>query len=770
MHQDFSDPDLRELAHFCTQLTPSERKALITLARSQSIPGESDSPILFGKTAPILNKLCLHPPFDNLLTNTLTRVGHIVIRMVLSPLLTGLLIVITLGMPLSDDDVQIEKSKSFNKELVATQTRRKAGEWNWSQILGGQLQRDSMIHPMFPRLSPLQHSFRSSLFQFRRRMSGRIILPHYSRRGISSESASHLIHRVDKRARMISSPRRTFHKNLDPSNVTSRDVIHHYIRTGAWIHGRTEMKQRWYPNGLQPRTYFAWGADAIACSTYLRVFFNDLADCFPPTHRHNRVQPDWLLDDSIPPGGFFFYDLTSFTSWFHEQVPFLEALSEYFKDTYVYLVGDGLSLSYHSIGSLIDGYTRWCNDFPEFIVSRSLSGSDSMDAPMSFKHLCAGFLGIPGNLAMCTLPHGLAMASNFDDGRQLQVPGDDVGASYWSALDLLDKKICATTLGTLQMEKVYHLPEISVYLKRLVIDRGNSITLADMLIFPLLPYLVDRTGDTSSSIYRLPPPDQIVKRACSVLVTFMRDLWNLTKGDLNQYESSLILSFLRGIHDRLKIPYGAVWQSRYFCDEGPLRKDSLVGVVIKFPVDDEAYLVSDPDLRFADRFVEVMHIRSTADVEVTSVTEGLSEGMTLYVPKRRGWTFLEDMGYVELGGIPGEVLTLVGPDAKTAFLNAHEPNLREVRVLCDIGVECLRSVGIISSEDEVSYFISPSEILGTVSRDLRTEQSWRYSRYVDLDAVVRDGRSAPLPVRSYHINDRGERAVSPLSDAAELDY
>lgn len=768
---DFSNTSLRNIAHLCSLLSTAERKSLITLARSQSIPGETESPILFQKVSPILNRLCVHPPFVNLSTNTLTLDGDDVIRMVLSPLLAGLLIVFSLGMPFSDSEITAGKSSSFNKELCATQTRRKAGEWNWRSILGCQHTKGDNIHYMFPKLSPLQRRFQYSLSRFRKQINGRTILPHYSRRGVSSESASLLINRVDKRARYgVNGPMKTFHRSMEPSNITSLDLIHHYIRTGNWIHGRTEMKQRWYPNGIQPRTYFSWGGDSIASSAYLRDFFNDLADCFPSTERSNRVRPDWLFDDSIPPGGFFFYDLTSFTSWFHEQVPFLEALAEYFADSHVFLVGEGLSLSYHSIGSLIDGYIRWCNDFPEYIISKDLSGSSYGDIPVVYKHLCAGFLGIPGNLVMCTLPHGLAMASCFDNERQLQVPGDDVGASYWSDLDMKDKMTCASTLGSLQMEKVYHLPEISVYLKRLVVDRGNSISLADMLIFPLLPFLTDNTRDSQISMYRPPRQDLIVKRACSVMVTFQRDLWKLTKGDIKQYEADLILSFLQGIHDRLRIPYGAVWQSRFFCDEGPVRSEALSGVTMKFPVDDPAYIFNDPDLRFADRFVEVMHIRSTIDVEITTTIEELSEGQILYVPKRRGWTFLEDMGYVDIRGIPGEILTLVGPDAKTAFLNAQEPNLREVRVLCDIGVESLRAVGIISSNDDPGILASPSEILGDVYRDVRTEQSWRYSRYVDLDAVVRGGVSYSIRSRDLYVNDRGWRGESPLSDTAELDY
>jgi len=515
------------------------------------------------------------------------------------------------------------------------------------------------------------------------------------------------------------------------------------------------MKQVWYPSQLTPRTYFAWGGSAISSSAHLRSFFNDLADQFPPTHRHNRVQPNWLYDVSVPPGGFFFYDLTSFTSWFHEQTPFLEALARYFTGTGVFVVGPNLSLVWCDVGALIYDYIGRCNEFPPFIISKSTGGYGPDNDFLSLRHMCAGFLGVPGNLVTCTLPHGLAMASRFDNARQLQVPGDDVGGSFWSPLDLVDKKICASTLGVLQMDKVYDTSGIAVYLKRLVKNRGQSITLADMLIHPLLPFLTNNTSDTTaiSSPYRLPNPDLIVKRACSVMVSFMRDLWNLTKGDLDSFEVETIHSFLIGIHDRLDIPYGAVWQSRLYCDERPRRSEALKGVTIKFPVDDQAYLMKDPDARFADRFVEVMHIHRIDNVRVTTDIEALAENQSIVVSKMRGWSFLEDMGYVRLGGIPGEVVTLIGPDAKTAFLHAQKPNLVEVTALCDIRIEQLIAVGIVNAEKDVSYFSSPREINGQILLDRRSDMSYRYDHWVDVDMAVSKG---PKSVRSGYISDESD--------------
>jgi len=88
-------------------------------------------------------------------------------------------------------------------------------------------------------------------------------------------------------------------------------------------------------------------------------------------------------------------------------------------------VGEGISLTEHDLGALIDAYTDQTTDFAEFVVSKKLLPDEE---DRVWRHQCAGFLGIPGNLITCTLAHGLALASLYDSETELQVPGDDVGA------------------------------------------------------------------------------------------------------------------------------------------------------------------------------------------------------------------------------------------------------------------------------------------------------------------------------------------------------
>lgn len=756
---------LELLAEFCRNLTFSERKALITLARSQSIPDPDTSPVLFSKVVPILHRLVTFPPYTSV-ANQLSELGRVVIQLLSSSLTCGLLIVYSLGVELSEAAVKDGKVESFSKELLATQTYRSPGRWNWPAILQPDMHRNEVIHPMFPRLSRLQRLFSKALPNVKRRYEGRIILPHYTGRGISSETSRMLLERVSTgRVHKCHGNPRTFHRNLDRLNVTSRDVVHHYVRSGQWVYGKVEMKQRWYPHGLLPRTYFAWGGCDIAVSGYLRNFFNDLGDAFPPTHRHNRVQPDWLSDPSSS-GGFLFYDLTSFTSWFHEQVPFLNSLEEYFSGVTVYLIGEDLSLTQHDLGSLIGGYVDWCNNFSEFVISGNI-GLEGFSSEI-FRHWCSGFLGIPGNLITCTIPHGLAIASQFENEHQLQVPGDDVGASYRDEDHRQDTMLCASTLGVLQFDKVFSTPGLSVYLKRLVLDLGGRISLAPMLIYPLLPYLIDPTSRTPyrSNRFRLPDRKKLRSRACSVLVSFHRDLWKITKGDIDTESAEIIILFLRHVHDMVGLPYGSIFQGRLYGGDDD-SSDQYPGISVKFPVDESAILHCNPDLEFAGKFVTRMSIRLTNEVVVSDISEGLQQGERIIVNRNRSWTFLEDMGYVKIIGIPGELVELVGEAARDAYLFSAEPSLREVAILSDLDTQQLVAAGVLEL-DGSGYFSSPND--DSIPRFDMNTRSWRYRKYVDLD----DPKSAGFYGRSHDWIQEGvsigRSSLSPEPMEYDLDY
>jgi hypothetical protein len=143
----------------------------------------------------------------------------------------------------------------------------------------------------------------------------------------------------------------------------------------------------------------------------------------------------------------------------------------------------------------------------------------------------------------------------------------------------------------------------------------------------------------------------------------------------------------------------------------------------------------NPDRAFASRNVEVMRIRDTSGVVVSECIEGYRSGDIINVPRRRGWTFLEDMGYVSIRGIPGEVITLIGVEAKLAFMTSREPDLRQIEILHDMSVSDLVAVGILSHSD---YEGEDHRGFGESGEELSFKQLWRYSSYIDLDEPMRD--------------------------------
>jgi hypothetical protein len=194
-----SDHTLSCLWTFCSKLDYTQRKALLTLARSQTIPDPDTSPVLFSKTLSVLNVMSMVHPFRHPAETPFTDEGYTISTLVTSPLFAGLVISFALGVSLTREQIEDGRKVSFVKEFNATQTIRKESSWDWDVILSGN-DRSSVVHPMQPSLSRLQRNFSSSISNFRNRLRYRILLPHYSRNGISSESSTLLRVRLSSRS------------------------------------------------------------------------------------------------------------------------------------------------------------------------------------------------------------------------------------------------------------------------------------------------------------------------------------------------------------------------------------------------------------------------------------------------------------------------------------------------------------------------------------------------------------------------------------------
>jgi hypothetical protein len=289
-----------------------------------------------------------------------------------------------------------------------------------------------------------------------------------------------------------------------------------------------------------------------------------------------------------------------------------------------------------------------------------------------------------------------------------------------------------------------------------------------MLIFPLLPYLVEPNSSVyHSKQYRMPDRKKTLSRAASVLVSFSRDLWKLTRGDIDNYSYEIIDLFLQRVHSLVGLPKEAIFQGRVYGHDDLESTLHYPDIAVKFSVGDHEYLRKNPDLLFASRYVTHMSIRVTQDVELSAPFRKLSAGQSIIVRNKKGWRFLEDMGYVRIVGIPGEVIELVGAAARDAYLFASEPSLREVEVISTLDTHQLVAACVISEDESVEYR-SYKEF--EESRFDVNLQSWRYRKYVDLD----DPKSAGFYGKSREWIDDGlqdtRSSLSPEPASIELDY
>lgn len=694
-----SPTDFDEIRLYIDTLGYEERKSLITLARAASFPGTSDT-IIAEKVRPILAHIFVRysddqDDFDNLY---LTRFGLLLQPYITSPMTTGGIIVLCLRYSPLVDHEKIRLASAM-KEFSATQTVRKPSQWNWDLLFDNEdpdPTEVNNVHDDYPFLSPIQKRFRKSLAKCHQKYNGRRILPHYSSKGVSSETAAWILNRVGKSAYISPRTKRSSHIPVNASNITSKDVVRYYVASGEWPRGKVEMRQQWSPNLLSPRTYFAWGGEAVAVSTYLRNFFNDLADYLPSTHRFNRVQPDWLRNPyPDKPASYIFYDLTSFTSWYHEQVPILRSIARRFRHTMVDCVGWNLNAKTVSLGDLVDRYADVVNDFPEF-YTKVVPYAERCERVGYYTHYTAGFLGVPGNLVTCTLGHGLTIASFHHRDNSVQTPGDDEGVRYRSSYEKVDIIRCAQTQGVLQESKLYDSNQLAVYLKRGVRVMREGVTLTDMLIYPIPTGIIPQRGfeyTHLSRIYRMPDAKDLNRRTSQLLVTWIRNTWILSAGGLDDFEEDFIHRFHEYYHELSNLPSSGIFQGQTV-DGSDSEKVDIGQVRLKFPVD-RRFLRYDPDVLFADSYITHMWTRSTRDLRIWSSFEaGLRSGSLITVRYNRKWGFLRDMGYIEeIQRTAGDKVLLLEDEARSAFLTGKKPPYSTFRVSADITPYQFASVG-----------------------------------------------------------------------------
>jgi len=494
---------------------------------------------------------------------------------------------------------------------------------NFDPIAAG----NETIHHLLPPRPEIARRNHGIFLRVRDSMRDRILFPHATTKGVSSQTADRY---------------RTWLKNEEgwrtgddlPEFVNTRDILRAYIREGIRVDGDSELRQKWYPTGLKPRTYYCNGGKEFLASTHLRDFFNDLCDEFDPCNRFSRVDVSRLKGQDGRP--LFVYDYSSFTSNFSEHFPFLCELAEFFRGTRVFLVGPELSLISADLGAVIQRYADTVNDYPTFSIRGDI---DLWGAP-EYTHQQAGFLGVYGNLATCTLPHALLASFLVDRFEQQSTAGDDGSLLMLLPVLLMHAALCL--LGSFALDKCYVTSEPSVYLKRPLIQRGDMFFSQEILLFPTL-VLLEKDVPRKFSPLHLQPLEERVK---SVVVSLRRTMiqYSRMSGSLSPFEEEI----LRDIYEVFYV------LTRTWTDP---RSDPLSATDYRSS-DRGLYLPELPSEGFFDKVsvrdrlypvasMEVIRVRKTERIDLDAGALSQDPGSDFYANQSRLLKLLVICGYIE---------------------------------------------------------------------------------------------------------------------------
>lgn len=480
-------------------------KAVITGARACEFPSNPGQ--LYDKsTYPLLYWLGIRYKHNAYLIDD----SMLSFRRLANEFTATILINLTLAVEPSISEIAEEKRTSLGKELFMNEKQRRPSCINWGCIFDG----NRLTEPISRHSAPNPEASRKIhiiLQNLKHDMQGKTLLPFGSLKSVSSATSEDILCQLTRLEREDGIVR--------DKHITGKFLIDRMMSGGADIpEGACQVRQKWYPTGLKPRTYYAQGGSALSASTYIRAFFNELADRFEYTNRFSRVDASRIVVPDVSSPNLFVYDYTSFTSNFSEQVYFLIALSRFMDDVDVYLAGPELTLSHRKLGDLIRTYVDEVNDLPEYYWEEGFLGLRSL----VLTHCQAGFLGVFGNLMTCTVPHGIVARSVVSDDSHVGIAGDD-GIAIPRSQDEFFKT--TLLLGDYSIEKVWTGPWI--YLKRRLFISSNGV--CRNVRFPQFPTIALLTAKDNKISKRFKASDvgdwsQVRYSTYSSIITYIRSL------------------------------------------------------------------------------------------------------------------------------------------------------------------------------------------------------------------------------------------------------
>lgn len=654
-------PMLHDQIYHIVSMPLATRSVLIKCCQAQSVP-PNNTPlgIMISKLPPYYVKhgfmRTRYTPFSTF---------HDMQPLIVGPVTSAIILDLCRALPLEQFEIDGAREASWRKEGIKIEEPERKCQINWNPIFDPAKFEEPMLPFLPPNPTMAKYIF-AGLHLWKRRLVDRVLLPRHTRKNMSRDT------------------RRCYEEesgiSLENTPIFSQeDWLRYYHRTGIKLGGVTEMRQKWYPSGAKPRTYFAQGGYHYSNSALLQDLFTSLVNSMPFTHHITRLLPSRL---HLREGNHYrVYDLSTFTSNMAEQRGFVRRLAEFCYGTRVYYLDLRLGIQEADLGDLMTEYYDTCVFHPE--VSYERVPGVVLDAERVFvsDHGVASMLGIFGNLMTCTFAHGALMAQTVEKEDLINVAGDD-GLVEETSDNSQEIQWSIKTLGECEMSKTFlSSDEGCICLKRPLYEEMGVLKHGFSCIPPSLITFAHYIHDISDPRYSF--HSDVVKQPSS---------FSIVGKDL--------MRFLRSVHrvawkcDEVQLSYAAeiasTWTKSAFgypLDEGRLPHCGDPFFWPCIPTLENFIRRDDPlDLLILRRF------NGCATLPVLEITEdenaiplsSLSVGDT--IRRNSSWEMSMAclLGYIEQRNISKVVWGIEAYEYIKRVLTSTEPHVYEYVVVEDI--------------------------------------------------------------------------------------
>lgn len=609
-----------------TSLSVEDRKNVVTLCRAQHVPEYREATLLASQVFDSPTGIQL-PRYGNSRLKDFATTAKPYIE---SPIWSGLILDMARSKEIPMHDIQRIRDKMWMKEINTMDGQKRASTLNYNAIFYQECSEESLLPNTIPN-STMNSYIRGVLTEWRDWMKNTLHYPRATSKRSSRDSERLMDQYVDWR-------RRYFPDEDIP--FCQRVMERHYAETGVEVGGMCEMRQKWYRSGVVPRTYVAQGGDAYHSSKHGQGGFNKLVDMLPMTNYILRLLPTNL---DLTGGLYaFIYDLSTFTSNFHEHDAFMRALAE-FCDGYTMQIWDGREgIKTISMRDYLLRYADTNTNKPSYSRER-------WDGDMEAHYQeVAGFLGVFGNLMTCTFLHSVVILTIIASTRRMYTAGDDGGVALYHRMkmewkertnklrllnDPFDDVVLVFSaleqLGIIAWQKVFTTQEEGcIALKRPLIQWREQLFTSIMLIWPSMSlielYRNWKRPDPRFADYTLIHTRKECRSSClSEITRFMSSLATYAEM-VPEEDLEWIFEYLKGIYEILGAPCeGSVpqlirgmdqdfvatlmdYQDLLECPfQRTIRRHYSGRCWVPCREDDNAYELDKPDLYIGNEFLSI---------------------------------------------------------------------------------------------------------------------------------------------------------------------